>query len=462
MPPNFGGFEPHPHAPRHWSTDEQKAHILYDHHSYDMGNEMATMHTSSVVRFKVDDAAKLYCPVEVVRSDDVQDRNNNTWQLALFKAQVPTPRGATFRPADRFESIVSQHVSLVLICKNNPSKMKFSRMTFIVRLRDGSVAFEFQRECHIVKDDIVFLYEKQPQGCPSRLPAIPHAVQFRKRDLPRIDDGKKFVIPSFHRLSDLLSCRIDGSLHIDVVVEVNQRIYPSVVLGNPNPLSRNMLKLLDSGDLTDVSFDLNGEIISAHKFILAVNAPILADLCKDCTKDTPLPITRCDAEVFRRVLRYIYGEDAPENEQEILSIGFDIIDAANYFGIVQLKLSIESSLVKVTSFNPENVTKYILFADAMTCPLLKERAVSYFVSRAKDIMKDESSARLCESPDLMQELMLAILDDDDMDRRFDTGYMAMPVEVIREKLSVYSLDLDGTKEVLASRLESYLLANNRE
>jgi hypothetical protein len=98
----------------------------------------------------------------------------------------------------------------------------------------------------------------------------------------------------------------------------------------------------------------------------------------------------------------------------------------------------------------------------MTCPLLKERAVSYFVSRAKDIMKDESSARLCESPDLMQELMLAILDDDDMDRRFDTGYMAMPVEVIREKLSVYSLDLDGTKEVLASRLESYLLANNRE
>lgn len=427
-----------------------------------MGNEMATMHTSSVIRFKVDDAVKLYCPSEVVLSDDVQDRNNNTWQLALFKSQAATSRGVTFHPVDRFSSIVSQQVSLVLICKNNPSKMKFSRMTFIVRLRDGSVAFEFRRECHIVKDDIILLYEKQSQGLLG-FSAIPHAVQFRKRDMPRIDDGKKFVIPSFYRLSDLLCCRIDGSLHIDVVVEINQRIYPSLVLGNSNPLSRNMLKLLDSGDLlADVSFDLNGEIISAHKFILAVNAPILADLCKDCTKDTPLPITRCDAEVFRRLLRYIYGESAPENEQEILSIGFDIIDAANYFGIVQLKLSIESSLVKVLSFNPENVTKYILFADAMTCPLLKERAVSYFVSRAKDIMKNESSARLCESTDLMQELMLAILDDDDTDRRFDTGYMAMPVEVIREKLSVYSLDLDGTKEVLADRLESYLLANNRE
>jgi hypothetical protein len=40
--------------------------------------------------------------------------------------------------------------------------------------------------------------------------------------------------------------------------------------------------------------------------------------------------------------------------------------------------------------------------------------------------------------------------------------MAMPVEVIREKLSVYSLDLDGTKEVLAARLESYLLVNEKE
>jgi hypothetical protein len=426
-----------------------------------MGNEMATMHTSSAIRFKCREAVKLYCPGEVVLSDDVVvDRNSNTWQLALFKTQALTPRGATFRPVDRFSSIVSQQVSLVLLCKNNPSKMKFSRMTFIVRMRDGSVAFEFQRECHIVKDDIVFLYEKQPQGLLGFSATPPHAVQFRKRDMPRrIDDGKKFVIPNFFRLSDLLACRIDGSLHIDVVVEVNQRIYPSVVLGNPNPLCRNMLKLLDSGDLTDVSFDLNGEIISAHKFILAVNAPILADLCKDCTKDTPLPITRCDAEVFRRVLRYIYGEDAPDNEQEILSIGFDIIDAANYFGIVQLKLSIESSLVKVLSFTPENVTKYILFADAMTCPLLKERAVSYFVSRAKDIMKHESSAGLYESGDLMHELMLAILD---ADQPFDTGYMAMPVEVIREKLSVYSLDLDGTKEVLAARLESYLLANDRE
>jgi hypothetical protein len=59
----------------------------------------------------------------------------------------------------------------------------------------------------------------------------------------------------------------------------------------------------------------------------------------------------------------------------------------------------------------------------------------------------------------MHELMLAILD---ADQPFDNGYMAMPVEVIREKLSVYSLDLDGTKEVLAARLESYLLVNEKE
>ena len=70
-----------------------------------------------------------------------------------------------------------------------------------------------------------------------------------------------------------------NSLHIDVAIEVkplkDELYYPVA------PLVPNMLHLLESGDDSNVSFCIEGNIVNAHLPVLRANAPFLADLFRD-------------------------------------------------------------------------------------------------------------------------------------------------------------------------------------
>ena len=52
--------------------------------------------------------------------------------------------------------------------------------------------------------------------------------------------------------------------------------------------------------------------------------------------------------------------------------GKDAIEAANRYGVVNLKLAVETALVELLVIIIQNVMDYLLFADAKICPLLKE------------------------------------------------------------------------------------------
>ena len=117
--------------------------------------------------------------------------------------------------------------------------------------------------------------------------------------------------------------------------------------------------------------------------------------------------------------------------------------------MVGLKLAVETALVELRVLNVENVVEWILFADARTCPLLKEYATAYFAGRVKDVLAHESSKGLDESPKLTRELMLAICNDPNncID---DTSKMT--VDELRMRHNEEGLDVDGSKAVLVSRL----------
>jgi len=134
--------------------------------------------------------------------------------------------------------------------------------------------------------------------------------------------------------------------------------------------------------------------------------------------------------------------------------GKSIIDAANRYGVVGLKLAVETILVESLLITKSNVSDWLLFADAKMCPLLKEQAVSYFVARAGDLLKEESSKKLKESPKLMEELMLEISNSATNDTRFSNTGRNMSVNELRKKLDEKGLDVDGSKEIMLSRLES--------
>ena len=83
--------------------------------------------------------------------------------------------------------------------------------------------------------------------------------------------------------------------------------------------------LLDSGEGADISFDVNGSIIPAHKFMLLLNARQLHSFFPKDNSST-VEIKGATPELFRFMLRYIYGDVEPdfdylvEHYQEVIDI----------------------------------------------------------------------------------------------------------------------------------------------
>ena len=146
----------------------------------------------------------------------------------------------------------------------------------------------------------------------------------------------------------------------------------------------------------------------------------------------------------------MYGEEIPDSTT-ILDKGKDIITAADRFGIVELKLAVESALVDSLVIHTSNVADWLVFADSKTCPLLKEHATAYFTSRSVDILNCESSTLLTESRKLLTELMIEVAKNSSANRFSHEGNMS--VDELRQKLRERGLDVDGSKEMLISRLQ---------
>lgn len=262
-----------------------------------------------------------------------------------------------------------------------------------------------------------------------------------------------------------------GALHIDLVIQPELKVnLPSV--SSQNALLTNMLRMFDMGYHTDVSFEfpssemvlaragLENSYLFAHKLVLLANSPELASFFfedeEERSVETMKPkvvVEGTSYAVFKHLLRYIYGGGLPD-EDFMVEHAKEIIDAADKYSVVGLKLEAEAILVSSHSINTSNVVEYILFADAHNCALLKEYAMSYFVSRSEDIMRSKSFSDLALSNDLMRELwsatgrggVAATSDGNDLRR--------VPVFKLLQMLAEKGLDVDGSKEMLVARLES--------
>ena len=264
------------------------------------------------------------------------------------------------------------------------------------------------------------------------------------------------------------NCLVDKKLTVEVDIQV--------VLDKPptwtptNTISADMLKLLDDTDNADVLFDIaqdkkgkkqnrkqESRAFYAHRNILSVRCPALAELAEVCDPKTPIPIGDVQAGVFRMLLRFIYGGEIP-GKNVLKEDGRNIIRAADRFGCTGLKLAAESEMA-AADITIENAAELILFADATNCAMLKEAAMEYFVANAQGVMTSEGYKQVVESPAIMQEMVAAVVSGNrkrpaDSADANDRDYKRMRVPELRRKLDSKSLDVDGSKEMLVSRLEA--------
>jgi hypothetical protein len=243
----------------------------------------------------------------------------------------------------------------------------------------------------------------------------------------------------------------NGALCIDVTIQVKPK--KDDMYQPPNPLSEKMLKLFKSNEDADVSFDVRNQKFLAHYYIIKASSPILANYCNRIASPgrkkkaaMEKSIDDISPEAFKLILEHIYSGNFPTDEDAI-KYGTELINFANKYDLVELKMAVENILVQERVITKENVSEYIVFADSKCCPLLKEYALSYFVLHYKEVLRSEHSQILRESGELLTDIILLT------GLSGEIGVEGMGVVDLRKELGKRKLDTDGSKESLVSRLE---------
>ena len=249
--------------------------------------------------------------------------------------------------------------------------------------------------------------------------------------------------------------------------------YKTECLNRATPLSLDMLKLLGTAgeSASDVTFEVsNGAeekvttTFHAHRLILSTRCPTLALLVEDYDNGSLIAISDVDPNMFRLLLRFIYGGAVPSSEN-LKKEARDIIRAADRFGCTGLKHAAEAKLAS-TGIKTENTAEMILFADATSCALLKEAALDYFVANAEAVMATDEYEQLTQAPAIMKEIMAALAASTTSSKKRPAqggggkDYKRMRVTKLREKLDAKGLDTDGSKEMLVNRLQTAETENN--
>ena len=262
---------------------------------------------------------------------------------------------------------------------------------------------------------------------------------------------------------------VDGNLTVEVDIQVMLDKPP--VWTPTDTVRSDMLEILDSADAenADVLFEIGDgdkattrsrkdqcQTFYAHNIILSKRAPALAALANMCSPGAAIPISDVHPDLFRMLLRFIYGGEVP-GEDVLREEARDIIRVADRFGCTGLKLAAEAEMA-TAGITTENAAELILFADGMNCAMLKEAAMDYFVTNAQNVMASEGFGQVKESPAVMAELMAAMASGSQKrpassDADSERDFKRMRVSTLRQKLDDKGLDVDGSKEMLVSRLE---------
>lgn len=227
-----------------------------------------------------------------------------------------------------------------------------------------------------------------------------------------------------------------------------------------------------TGDITFV-VGQGAKEFKAHNFIIANLAKPLYDIAMIETESADessndesgvVILQDTDEGIFCAILDSLYLGKMPDKVKSV-DEGKQIIIACDKFGCIDLKLHAEKFLQKVT--NKKNTLDLLLFAEAHTCPTLKDKAMemySIFAEEAIEANKDGWSS-IEKHPQLALDLLRYIcIDDrnrisykscgtcDDLKASYMRFNSKDLITVLRDK----NLDIDGSREILLERLRKHL------
>jgi speckle-type POZ protein len=260
----------------------------------------------------------------------------------------------------------------------------------------------------------------------------------------------------------------DGTLVVVIAIKEDAPALKPFVPKNPfHKMVQN--KFLDE-ETSDVRFEVSGSGVKedgakrskscvtfrAHRLILEMCAPMLAALfgsCKDGETDETATVTDVKPDIFRHLLYYVYGGSV--SEEELKAHAKDIIDAADKYSIVNLKLEAEAVYVESTEIAVDNAVDNLLYADAKNCALLKEAVMDFLTENSVEASQKISFSDVPSH--IIKDLLVAFGRSKNKDGGKDDGgdkFATMRVSELRRNLDERGLEVDGPREAMIEALKN--------
>jgi hypothetical protein len=256
---------------------------------------------------------------------------------------------------------------------------------------------------------------------------------------------------------------LDSNGTLTVVVSIEE--VPTTVFVPDNPLVNMIKEMFNDETTADVCFDVVNNSSAdenegqkkaksltsfhAHRLILKKCAPMLADLFG--SNDTA-PITDVKPDIFHHLLFYVYGGSMPEEDLKTHAKG--IIDAADKYSIVNLKLEAEAAYVKSTNITLDNAIDNLLYADTKNCTLLKEAVMNFLAENSTEAAEKISFDDV--PGHVVKDLLVVFSRNNKKDASGTSvdGLTTLCVSALRRKLHKMGLEVDGSREAMIASIKS--------
>lgn len=172
-------------------------------------------------------------------------------------------------------------------------------------------------------------------------------------------------------------------------------------------LGDDYLKLLETGNKSDVTFFVQGEEIKAHRTILLARSSYFssmfdADMKEGASGEIQVPDVNPVA--FRGMLEYIYGGTYP---QRLDAIALDLFVVADKYGLEKLREICEKTII--ANLNADSVVDALLLAKRHDREELLSQSKTVFTANIDVVQRSrEKREKLEQCPSLLFELLIHV------------------------------------------------------
>jgi len=192
----------------------------------------------------------------------------------------------------------------------------------------------------------------------------------------------------------------------------NRYTHPQIAVP-PVSLGKDLGTLLEDSEGTDVQFDVDGEVMAAHKIILSARSPVFQAMLNGPMREghaEMIEIADVRAPVFKALLHFAYTDDLPldlRGSKLEVTMAQHLLAAADRFQLLRLRCLCEQRLCETVEV--ETVATTLALAEQNNANELKRVCLEFVSRHLQQVMASEGYQYMITTcPQLQSEILKVI------------------------------------------------------